>query len=133
MNKEKEQVIFDFNNTLIDLCNGVAVVAPTSIVGKHIKDVCKMITNKQNKTKFIDIFVAKVLIYKDKIMAGDESYFLNKSYDKELESSDHNNSVFEFKDIWSSLKPDNKNLVIQYMQILCLLAEKYFTMHLPTM
>lgn len=120
------QVVDDFNRTVIDLCNSVAAVCPTSIVGRNIKDITKAVKNRQNRTKFIDIFVAKVLVYKDKIMAGDESYFLNKSYDEDLDGQDYGSSVFEFKDIWSGLKQDNKNLVIQYMQILCLLAENYF-------
>ena len=34
--------------------------------------------------------------------------------------------VFEFTDIWHNLKRENKDLVIQYMQALCILAQDYF-------
>lgn len=121
------QTIFDFNSVLLDLGRSLAEVCPNSIIGQNISLVEQAICNPNNKTKFIEIFVGKILQYKDKIDAGDENFFLGKSYNDDLKS---NNSmldrVFEFKTIWVDLKKENKELVIQYMQILCQLAQNYF-------
>jgi hypothetical protein len=121
-----EDIINDFNSTALTLINVIAMVCPKSTIGRNQSDIEKAIKNKQNRTKFIDIFVSKVLIYKDKIMSGNDSFFLTKEYDSDLDSNDHVSYVFEFKDVWQQLNRRNKDTVIQYMQILCLLSEQYF-------
>ena len=124
---EINQLIVDFNTVLYDLAISIADVCPNSIIGKNIGDVKKTINNKEYRTKFIEIFVAKVLVYKEKIDAGEESFFLSKSYEKDFEGNESQmHQIFEFKSIWSKLKHDNKELVKQYMQILCELAQNYF-------
>ena len=122
-----EQTIIDFNITLLDLGLNLAHVCPNSIIGHNIKDVEKLIKNPKNKIKFIEIFVAKVLRYKSDIDSGNEDFFLHKSYDSDLDKDNSLISkVFEFKNIWVQLKQENKDLVKQYMQILCELAQNYF-------
>jgi len=124
---EIEQIITDFCNLLIDLCRNIAEICPDSIVGANIKDVEKAINNQQNKLKIMDGFVAKVLKYKNEIDMGDENFFLSKSYDNDMEEHiSFINKIFEFKTIWGQLKRENKDLVIQYMQLLCELAQRYF-------
>lgn len=118
------QYIEDFNNTAVDLCRNIALISPTSLIGRNVDDVCKALKNKTNKNKFIDMFVLHVLEDKDEIMKGNETYFLNKTY-KEFEN-EHMKSIFEFKDIWTKLSRDQKSIIIQYMQILCMLADAYF-------
>ncbi len=71
--------------------------------------------------------MGRVLQYKDQIDEGNEEFFLGKSYDDDIDSDNSILSkVFEFKTIWKDLKRENKDLVIQYMQILCQLAQNYF-------
>lgn len=119
------QYITDFNNTAIDLCKNIAIICPTSIIGRNISDVCKVLNSRTNKNKFIDMFVLHVLADKDEIMKGNDKYFLNKTYEKEF-GNEHMTSIFEFKDIWVKLSSDQKAIIIQYMQILCMLADAYF-------
>ena len=122
-----EQIVNDFNSTLMDLIKNVALIRPRSIVGRNVSTIEKIINQKNNKNKAIEIFVAKVLIYKDKIDKGDESFFMQKHYDKDLDGDQSLiSSVFEFKKMWSELSQNNKNIVIQFMQLLCLLAQNYF-------
>jgi hypothetical protein len=122
-----EQTVADFNSVFLDLCRNLAEVCPNSIIGQNINLVEGAVANPKNKTKFIDIFVNKVLQYKDKIDNSDEEFFLRKSYDDDVESDNSlMNKVFEFKSIWMDLKKENKELVIQYMQILCELSQNYF-------
>lgn len=120
-----EQILKDFNNLLLDLIYNIADVCPDSVVAIHRKTIEREIKRLDNKTKFIELFVGKVLQYKDKIDAGDESFFMHKTYDHDV-SENFIHQVFEFKNIWTKFKKENKLLVIQYMQLLCELAQKYF-------
>lgn len=130
MNNEIIEIINDFNATLISLAQNVAGICPTSIIGSNIKDITKQINNKNNFTKFIDIFCIKVLQYKDQIDAGKESFFMDKDYTNDLNEEDRTsdtlNIVISLKSVWKDFKQDNKNIVMFNMQILCDLAQIYY-------
>jgi hypothetical protein len=128
MNQEIVQVVTDFNNTLLSLAMNVASICPTTIIGSNMKDIEKAIKRKDNLTKFIDLFCIKVLQYKDKIDAGDESFFLTKDYTSDLgdQDSSYLSHVLSFKDIWGKLKKENKSIVLVNMQILCELSQQYY-------
>ncbi|QKF93980.1 hypothetical protein QKU48_gp0522 [Fadolivirus algeromassiliense] len=128
MNKEIISLISDFNDTLLSLALNIANICPTSVLGTNIKDIEKQIKRKDNFTKFIDMFCIKVLQYKDQIDAGDESFFMNKDYSKDLEGQESVSFdyVLSFKSIWNQLKKENKQIVILNMQILCELSQQYF-------
>lgn len=121
-------VVTDFNNTLLSLAQNVAYVCPTSLIGTNIKDIERQIKKKENFRKFIDLFCVKVLQYKDKIDEGDETFFMNNTYENDLndQGSDALNHVISMKTVWSKLKQENKDIVIMNMQILCELAQQYF-------
>ena len=122
------ELIIDFNNTLLSLAQNVAFVCPDSLIGTNIKDIERQIKKKENFRKFIDLFCVKVLQYKDKIDAGDETFFMNNSYENDLndQGSDALNHVISMKSVWSKLKQDNKEIVIMNMQILCELSQQYY-------
>ena len=125
-----DDILSDFNNTLTDLINNIADVCPDNLIADNKNLIKKVLSNKDNKTKAIDTFVAKVLIYKPEIDEGNESFFLGKSYENDLTDikteSNITGKIFEFKNIWKGLSSDNKMFVIQYMQLLCMLAQTYF-------
>jgi hypothetical protein len=122
-----EDIMNDFNCTLLDLADNIAYVCPYSIIGNNIKDIHKTVRRLEKKNKLIEIFIVKILPYKDKIDEGDDAFFLGKSFNKDLDGDNSMiNKVFEFKNIWTILKIENKTLLIQYMQLLCMLAQKYF-------
>ncbi len=121
-----EQTVKDFNELLLDLIYNIADVCPDSVVGIHRKTIEREIKKPDNKTKFIELFVGKILQYKERIDSGDETFFMHKTYDHDI-SNDFIHQVFEFKTIWTKFKKENKELVVQYMQLLCELAQKYFT------
>jgi|688.fasta_scaffold214568_2 hypothetical protein len=128
MNKELLNVVTDFNNTLISLAQNIASVCHKSVIAANLKDIEKQLKRKDNFTKFIDLFCVKVLVYKDKIDACDEDFFMNKDYKSDL--NDQNASaldhVISMKSIWSDLKNENKEIVMLNMQILCELSQQYF-------
>ena len=124
-----DQLIDDFNTTLTDLIDNIASVCPDNIISDNRNLIKKMLAKPDTRTKVIDKFVDKVLIYKPQIDEGDEQFFLGKSYDDDFQDvSDGNLSgkIFEFKNIWKKLSVDNKSFVIQYMQLLCILSQNYF-------
>ena len=130
MNNEIIQVVNDFNATLLSLAQNVAGTRPTSVIGNNIKDIEKQIKHKNNFTKFIDIFCIKVLQYKDKIDSGKESFFMEKDYSNDLDEEDRNadtlNIVISLKSVWKDFKPENKQIIMLNMQILCDLAQIYY-------
>ena len=125
-----DQLVEDFNSTLSDLVDNIATVCPDNIIVDNRKLIKRILAKPDSKRKAIDTFVAKVLIYKPQIDRGDETFFLSKSYDDDVaDASDGKNltgKVFEFKGIWKKLSSENKSYVIQYMQLLCELAQNYF-------
>ena len=129
-----DQIVSDFNSLLLDLCRNVAHVCPDSMIGTNIEHIERAITKAygDERKKFIEVFVCRILKYKDKIDAGDESFFLNKSYDDDLKDNQTIASqVFQFKTIWLQLNKDNRSMIIQYMQLLCELSQRYFLMAYP--
>jgi len=121
------QIIDDFNDTLLSLSLSVANVCPKSIIGQNIKDIERRIKNKINYTKFIDIFCIKILMkYEKQIMNGEESFFMEKNYDDDLDDDSYFDYIEPIKSIWNELADKNKNTIKQYMKILCQLSQQYY-------
>jgi hypothetical protein len=116
--------IHNFNNMFIELVSQLSTICPTSIIANN-SNILRQIIRKDQK-KVIDIFVQYVLKYKPQIDKGDETFFMNNTYSNECGADDSMiNKVFEFKELWKQLSPDNRNVVIQYMQFLCQIALNY--------
>jgi hypothetical protein len=132
MNVQINQIVTDFNDTLLTLLFNIADACPTSVIGTNIKDIKKIIENaKKNPrlfTKFIDLFCLKVLQYKSQIDRGDEDFFMNKTFEEDLKDQNQSfmNHVISLKSVWSEFKNENKTIVISYMQILCALTQQYY-------
>lgn len=126
-----EQIIIDFNDTLMDFAMNLAKVCNNSLISDNIQYIKSALKTNENKTKFIDTFVTKILPYKTNIDNENEKereeFFLNKSYDDDANGDKSTASkIFEFKKIWKTLSKDNKDCVIQYMQILCEISSEYY-------
>lgn len=115
----------NFNNYSLTLSVILADVNPCSSFGIY-KSVIERLVNI-NSSKMIDTFILSALKYEDKIMEGDDDFFLKKDYGNEL-GEDKNNiiKVFEFKSIWDTLCDQNKDIIKLYMQLLCKIARKYY-------
>ena len=125
-------IISDFNETLIDLATQLSILCPTSVIANNL-DILKQLMKREPK-KMMDIFVLYILKYKKRIDAGDDNFFMNNNFDAELGevgNKMNDNSIFqkafEFKSIWKQLKQDNREIVKQYMQLLCQLSFDYTT------
>jgi hypothetical protein len=124
---EIEELKVGFNNIADQLAHVLIKIAPNSSLATFEKEFNTLIRQKSNK--LIDTFVIDVLlVHKDKILAGDDTYFMGQEF-KNVTNGDSANisRVFEFKEIWKSLSPESKLSIKQYMKILTLTADKYLT------
>ncbi|CAH6421751.1 Hypothetical protein KVN_LOCUS437 [uncultured virus] len=126
-NTNLDGIVNDFNNLLLTFVKNLSLVCPNSFIATNGKLIERSMLKTENRLKFIEVFIAKILQYKKEIQSGNEEFFLNKSYDDDLDG-DKNlvNKVFEFKTIWEKLNNENKQIVKQYMSLLCELSETYF-------
>jgi hypothetical protein len=121
-----EDLTTQFNSYFFDsLLENIARVCPHSKISLYRDDLRKHIRSKQ--TLVIDFFITSVLPFKEKIDAGDESFFMEKTYgEEEGGTSSSMSKAIEFKQIWTKLSAGNKAIVIQTMQILCYFALEYY-------
>ena len=125
--KPVKELVKNFNRNLMELVTQLSAIVPESSVAKSIPQI-KFAMNSV-PSKIIQLFVLNVLEFKPQIDNGDENFFLNKDYsDIEDMDADNTQRIFEFKDIWVKLTPENKQTVIQYMQCLAAHAEQYYLM-----
>lgn len=124
-------IIDQFNEYALDLTRQLSLVCPESIISKNLDNVSAII--KISPKIPISAFIIYILPDKEKIDREDDDYFVNKSYDNVIGNDNMLiKKVFEFKDIWAKLNPNNKKVVIQYMKLLCGLALEYYTKHVDT-
>lgn len=133
MNKTQklDNIVTEFNNTLTDFAKNIASIFPSSLIGNNISLITSILNSKEpnEKHKIIHTFIVKVLPYKNKIDEGDESFFLNKSFNDDTKDSSILDSVFEIKSLWTKLNDNNKKYVVQYMQLLCEISQEYYVCH----
>lgn len=114
-----------FNNTMIELVDDLIRTFPSdgdfrmykiAIQGALIAD----------KTLVHGVFREKVCrTYSEKILARDEGFFLSNSYDDmKSEFSQAEQLINKLKSCWSSLTPDQRDVVWKYMRLLILLDRK---------
>lgn len=122
------ELVDDFNMTLLDLVNNIADICPESLIGNNIKSIRETFNKVENKESFIGVFITKILKYKDRIDKGDEDFFLNITFDDVSNGNNRDTliEIFKFKNIWKKLTRNNKDIIIEYLKILCALAEQYF-------
>lgn len=89
-----------------------------------------------NKHKIIRGFIKEILPYSNKIYDRDYNFFLNFDFNNKYKNLNNNinkscnsdisiDRIFQFKDSWNKLTEYNKNIIIDYMIILCRIADKY--------
>ncbi len=125
--------IEEFNSVLSDLIRDIAYICPKSFLGQNEKFILNFIEMAKIKKRFIEMFMTKILPYKDKINRKDESFFLAKSYSKDININNNESFtgyIFKLKDVWHTLTKENRDVVWQYMGILCDMAlEHYIKYH----
>jgi len=146
-NQVISDLVDEFNSVMMDLVRNISVVCPTSIIADNISHIENIYTNICNgktvdlsnvlnendaanistvpKNSLINLFMMHVLQYRNRIEAGDDTFFLGDECYKNINNS-YMGKIFYFKDLWKSLKRENKDIVIEFMTYLCDIAQDYF-------
>jgi len=107
--KTKQEVQDSFNKIILNMCEHMAKKYPNSYFGIYHDTAIKFI--KERGTEPIAYFIKYVYSndeYREKILAQDESYFMNHGYE---DAQDYSTKIFELKELWTSLDDTTKKLV----------------------
>ena len=117
-----------FNNQIYNLVNTLSKRFPQD---KDIKLAVTVIETLKstNPKKSIDVFLLYAYKYRDRIMAQEESFFLEKEYStadsEEIKSKFSVNIIQNLKDNWGSLDTNEKENIWKYLKVLIKLTDKY--------
>ena len=116
----------EFNSNLLTLMKEISLLFPNNTKIPFYADMLKTKLIPVDPNKPIEQFIMYALPHKDKIYSGDEDFFVNHDYKKESNSSSVDLSdILQFKEKWNILTRNNKDVIIQYMQLLCSYGEEY--------
>lgn len=114
----------EFNDLCCTLVSNLIIIDSSfKIYQDFIIDI-----QKSKSAAAIDIFVLNILKYQDQIRAGDENFFLGRSYDDvnvDVPNKIKADKIFEFKNIWTKLSPENKHCIRQYLALMCDIGNSY--------
>lgn len=114
-----------FNLTLVNLINDLILVFPEYDNLKIFKEKFTLLKST-NPRLILTYFKNTVYTYKDQINSKDESFFLEKNYDEDVQIDNKEwalDEVLNLKVLWGQLNDDNKSTVWKYFQILIKLCE----------
>ena len=81
---------------------------------------------KTNPAKVVEGFLVKVYPYKDQIMAENDEFFVQKSYDSDTKNEGNLVKVLKIKELWDTDMDENtKKTLFNYFKVFIVLAEKY--------
>ncbi len=109
-------IIKEFNEISLDFLSQTAPLVGNSYFYKF-----KLMT-KVNCLFAIDLFIQKVLPYKQQIMSKDETYFINKSTDM----TDYMDDIIGIKQIYHTLDEKSKENIWEILLALVYLAEERY-------
>lgn len=114
-----------FNDTFVEFVDDLIVAFPQDNSFRMYK-LAVQGTMLASKTTVHKIFRERVCnIYGERILARDEQFFLNNSYnDMKQEFSQADQLITKLKDCWSSLNTEQREVVWKYLRVLVLLDRK---------
>lgn len=117
-----------FNNQIYNLVNTMSRRFPND---KDIKLAVTVIETLKstNPKKSIDVFLLYAYKYRDRIMAQEEAFFLEREYStansEEIKKKFSVNIIQNLKDNWSSLDMNERENIWKYLKVLIKLTDKY--------
>ncbi len=107
--KSKDEIKDSFNKVVSILCNHLANKYPESTFGMYRQTIHNYINDLPYEpiAQFIKHVYSKDE-YRQKILIGDETFFVNQTYD---DYSNHETHIFMIKDIWNGMDDNNKKFI----------------------
>lgn len=82
--------------------------------------------NSANAKKICSLFKNYMLLYRQKILSKDESFFLNNNYTEIVTNSNSDGIegiILKLKNYWSTLSNENKEIIWEYLSSLIKLSD----------
>ena len=127
MKQESDDATFKFQEQLMDLTVTIGQITNDILIKTYQKSLQQAVA-KSSKL-IIDCFIKTVYYQKiddekgqirDKIIRGEEEFFLNDMFDDMIvDGNKILKDIFAFKKIWKNLSEENKQLIKEYMLMLC--------------
>lgn len=134
---EKELVTV-FNDSLIDLLEQLEIIIVSlceqNIVDKRSKANLEFYKNLINKAVSLSnevviegfgSYILKTPGFVEKIVKRDDNFFLNYNFDGDTQDKNLRELVMIIKNIIGYLNKDNKDIIFEYMNILCQVTVTY--------
>jgi hypothetical protein len=124
MSESKELIVF--NKQLNKFLEALQKILPNDL---SIKTARSQISSAifVSPKKVLEQFIKHVFPFKNKIMEKDESYFLETEEKTFGIKEDNLSEALQLKNIWKTLRKENKEMIWTYFQVLIVLAEKTIT------
>ncbi len=114
----------EFNTTFLDLSTQIAMLCPKSFIAGNLSILKKIIESKPSF--IIDTFTQRALKYKQRFIDGDDEFFLNGDFTKDVDGDSMVISkIFELRDYWRILNEYNKSVIRQFLAYMFDLSEEY--------
>ena len=120
-----DKIISDFRDLFISFLQNIYILCPNTVLC-HNKNIIESFIKQKTKI-ILEIYIKKVLIYKNDFNKNPELFISTHDFSNDLqEFKDISlDQVFMFKNIWNNLNDDNKKIIIQFINYFNQLAEKY--------
>ena len=122
-------IVGAFNNHFVEFLEDVQTIFPNDKQIKTAKSALLML-KKANPSAIVKIWKANITSkYKQKIVDGDISFFLEKDYSEDLQGNGNQNTIMEsinrLRDPIRNMGEDNQKKAMKYIQNLTKISELY--------
>lgn len=125
--RQKTEVVVSFNNLSLQMANFIGNMYQNSHFAIYRQTIKVFFDNHPDEP--IAIFIKYVYSndeYRLKIKDGDETFFLDQSYNHiTSDNKDKISKMFEFKTLWLEFDLEMRSLIKNFMQLLVQQAERY--------
>jgi len=117
-----------FNNHLLEFIDDIISIFPQNLDIKTGKTMINGV-KKVNPKKLISYWRDNILnLYEDEIMRGDNSFFINKDYRKDIGTEAQSLKVLEdIRNLVKNTTDKNKDTAMKYIQNLTKICKLYFS------
>jgi hypothetical protein len=113
-----------FNSTFTEFIDDIIRIFPDDSELRMYKTAIRAAVCINDKLA-LNIFTESVVsTYGSKILARDESFFLEHDYSDITENVEYNALINKIKRYWTTMNEDNRNAVWKYFKVLILLSNK---------
>lgn len=128
-NQNIETINIKFNKIFIVMVNYIATKDPSSFFGTYNQFILDYVKN--DPTGPLTLFINNIYSndeYRIKIKNGDDSFFMNQSFDIDKNNNALIKQIFDFKQLWLSLDDICKSYIKNIMLKLTIISESYINL-----